>query len=190
MKAKKEKTGKDKIEVYEKVDGGFVKTDEKLVDANSEELYGQKGIPFTPKENQLPEGITELTGIVGYAFNKGVLSWEQIEEFKKSHPEKYLRKCQWMDDIKGICNEQGILPEDMVREWKEMKTIPVKELRKYAKNGKELFNEKEIKAIISGKVNKDFQNEKFSLPKENVEIHSNPGLSKWQLELRKKKLGI
>ena len=50
MKAKKEKTGKDKIEVYEKIDGEFVKTDEKMVDANSEELYGQKGIPFTPKE--------------------------------------------------------------------------------------------------------------------------------------------
>lgn len=179
MKAKKEKTGKDKIEVYKKIDGEFKKTDEKLVDSNSEELYGQKGAPFTPKEP-----IT---------LNRVIFDSD--------------KKAAWVIEIETICNEQGILPEDMVKEWKEMKTIPIKELRKYAKNGKELFNENEIKAIIGEKIQKNtslskelkqqlektrqeqLEQELIYVNKE-IENRNTTGLSKWQLELRKKKLGI
>lgn len=126
-------------------------------------------IPIKPiEEDKLPDGITEITGIVGYAINKGVVSSEQYEEFSKSHPVKFLRKCQWMDDIKAICNEQGILPEDMVREWKEAKEKII-ELEKKSKN--------DINQPIRKLIGQD-------------SISTNTGLSKWQLELRKKKLGI
>lgn len=131
-------------------------------------------IPIKPiEEDKLPDGITEITGIVGYAINKGVVSSEQYEEFSKSHPVKFLRKCQWMDDIKEICNEQGILPEDMVREWKEMKSR-----EKLYQQNKE--NDKHI-----------FKKIREEIYKKNIdELNTVSGLSKWQLELRKKKLGI
>ena len=83
------------------------------------------------------------------------------------------KKAAWVLEIEAICNEQGILPEDMVNEWKEMKSR-----EKLYQQNKE--NDKHI-----------FKKIREEIYKKNIdELNTVSGLSKWQLELRKKKLGI
>jgi hypothetical protein len=84
-----------------------------------------------------------------------------------------IESPKWIAEIETLCNEQGILPEDMVREWKEMK----KKEKLYHKNKENAGNFAEFKA---GKSVLELAEEK----------NTTTGLSKWQLELRKKKLGI
>ena len=132
-----------------------------------------------------------------------------------------INQPEWITEIEAICNEQGILPQDMVREWKEMK----KENGVYTKNvvGNKKYNDEELnkkmeeiwKQDESSSSNKfidkngkqtdkaaddlkkqlektrqeQLEQELIYVNKE-IEKRNGAGLSKWQLELRKKKLGI
>jgi len=97
---------------------------------------------------------------------------------KKEKSEIPINQPKWITEIEAICNEQGILPEDMVREWKEMKKGELNSKIKFSKT-----------------TDKSFEGDKktrFILDEIGVMAATPPstGLSKWQLELRKKKLGI
>jgi hypothetical protein len=180
MKAKKEKAVNKKLHDIVTVDGinKIIEKNKNIMKPIIEEIQEKSGMPIN---------LEEKLSVVNFLPTADDLN-----------------KLKWATEIEAICNEQGILPEDMVKEWKEMKTIPVKELRKYAKNGKELFNEKEIKAIIDEKVTINDDDLKKQLEKtrqeqleqeliyvnKEIEKRNGAGLSKWQLELRKKKLGI
>ena len=84
-----------------------------------------------------------------------------------------INQPKWITEIETLCNEQGILPEDLVNEWKEMKSR-----EKLYQQNKE--NDKHI-----------FKKIREEIYKKNIdELNTVSGLSKWQLELRKKKLGI
>lgn len=147
--------------------------------------YNQKGEKVNPASTEdLPEGIMEIKGVVGYAINKSLVSWEQYEEFGKTHPVKFIRKQQWIDDIKEICNKEGITPQELVKQWKEgsLKNGNWNEAVKARKMEKELDHEKFIE--------KYGNNSFIEIDRELNKPNTNTGLSKWQLELRKKKIGI
>ena len=98
-----------------------------------------------------------------------------IRPYKNKPSKKFINNVEadtnlkWIAEIEAICNEQGILPEDMVKQWKEMWVFPSKDGIPKNKHG-------------------GFEN--FGILKKKEEYNTTTGLSKWQLELRKKKLGI
>jgi hypothetical protein len=84
----------------------------------------------------------------------------------------------WVSEIEAICNKEGITPGDMIKQWEEMKE-KVKLFQK---------NREKSKGFIEK--NKDSDLIKDIAQMSEKALEKKGGLSKWQLELRKKKLGI
>lgn len=189
------RSNKAKIEVYEKKDGEFVCTDQKFIIEDNVNVYGKPGVPADLEKNA-PEIVQEIEAMLSSDAKKYQTIQSRDEKgklmIKTNDPNmimamntlckkdlfdapknknlndelRFAKPKKWVKEIEDICNQEGITPDELVKQWKEMK-----------ENSKK--NKENIKKLaVLAKIDTDER------------ISNTSSLSKWQLELRKKKLGI